>query len=754
MLTSRLLPGSGLEATATPAHGRYPAAPAPAMPPHKKNKRRRPEGKVAYFNRELSWLAFNRRVLDLAVGGRFPLLERLRFLSIVAANLDEFFEIRVAGLVQQVESGVTELYMDGLGPRELLRRIHSIATSLAQEQDRTWLEEIVPAMAGEGEIVKTPHELTRTEKKWVAAYFQEQVFPVLTPMAIDPAHPFPQLTNKALNILVWLDDPSTPQVETKMAVIPVPRILPRVVRLDGVNARSGKTSYMMLSDIIKMFARELFAGYKLKGAWAFRITRNSDLYIDEEEAENLLQQIEEELRKMRRGAAVRLEIEEGVHEELLSELLEANDLPREYVFRVRGPVNMMRLSALYDMIDRPDLKFRAFIPYTPPPLARREGLFNAIAREDHLLHHPYDAFTPVVDFLEQAARDPQVFAIKQTLYRTSGDSPVIEALKQASRNGKQVTALVELKARFDEANNIQWARELEETGVHVVYGLVGLKTHCKCLLVVRREGGGLRRYAHLGTGNYNPKTARAYTDLSFFTAREDVTGEVAELFNTLTGFARSPGFQKLLVAPFELHDKIQRLILREAANAKAGKPARIIAKMNSLIDQETIDNLYIASQAGVKIDLIVRGICGLVPGAKGLSETITVRSILGRYLEHSRIFYFENAGGEPDIYLGSADWMQRNFFRRIEALFPVEDERLRKRITGEYFPAMFKDSTGATALHPNGAYLPVEPGKDAEPFSSQEYFMERAEERRRADELSLEKTRKEAEATATNNNNT
>ncbi len=711
-----------------PARARKtPAAPKAPRTPKGKHK-------YPYFNRELSWLAFNRRVLDLAASQAQPLLERLKFLSIVSSNLDEFFEIRVAGLVQQVESGVIEVGLDGLGPKEQLRRIHSITSSLVADQYACWHQRLVPEMKKEGIVFKTRDELTPKEKRWLSKYFEQEVYPVLTPMAIDPAHPFPQLVNKSLNILVSLKEPRTRRHPPKMAIIPVPRILPRVVHIDP--GEKGPQTYIFLSDVIKLYYDQLFPGFKVLGAWAFRITRNSDLYIDEEEVENLLKQIEEELHKLRKGDPVRLEIEDEVDDVMLQHLTKAIDLPSEFVMRIDGPINLLRLMSVYGMIERPDLKDTPFQPNLPAELAVPAKLFQNIRQDDFLLHHPYDSFNPVVDFLREAGRDPQVFAIKQTLYRTSGDSPIIQALKQASENGKQVTALVELKARFDEANNIQWARELEEVGVHVVYGLVGLKTHCKCCLVVRREADGLRRYVHLGTGNYNPKTARLYTDLSLFTAREEITTEVADLFNTLTGFSRSPNFKNLMVAPFNLHSRMQTLIQRETRNAKAGKPARIIAKTNSLIEKETIDNLYAASQAGVKVELIVRGICGLVPGVKGLSENITVRSILGRYLEHSRIYYFENAGGESDIYLGSADWMPRNFFRRIECVFPVVDTDLKREITENILPAFLKDST-ATLLQPNGAYRPAPGAKSETIFSAQSAFMDEADAQRRRNETTL-----------------
>lgn len=692
--------------------------------------------KTAYFNRELSWLAFNRRVLELAQSDKLPWLERMKFLSIVSSNLDEFFEIRVAGLVQQVDSGVIERGMDGIGPKEQLRRIHSISGTLVSDQYRCWREEIVPGLKQDGVIFKTKEELTRTEKRWIKDYFDKQIYPVLTPMAIDPAHPFPQLINKGMYLLAWLDDPTTKEIETMMAVIPVPRLLPRVVAIETKNKEG--TSYIFLSDVIKLFVASLFPGYKVRGSWAFRITRNSDLYIDEEEVENLLTKIEEELHKMRRGAAVRLEIEEDVNEEIMSQLLTAIQLPQEYVFRINGPINLNRLMTVYGIIDRPDLKYAPFFPHTPAALLQPEKLFSHLAKKDYLLHHPYDSFTPVVDFLQQAARDPKVFAIKQTLYRTSGDSPIIEALKAASRNGKQVTALVELKARFDELNNIQWARELENVGVHVVYGIVGLKTHCKCSLVVRREGKGLKHYAHLGTGNYNPKTARIYTDISYFTSNEEVTSEVAYLFNTLTGFSRAPEFKTLLVAPFNLHSSIQNLIKRETRNAKAGKKAKIIAKINSLVDKETIDNLYLASQAGVQIELIIRGICALVPNVKGLSENIRVRSILGRYLEHTRIYYFENGDQESDVFIGSADWMQRNFFKRIESVVPIKDPELKRRVISEILGIHLKDNEYSKILKSNGAYYPVHKSRTEQTFCAQDYLMAKAEERRKIEQKKLE----------------
>ncbi len=684
--------------------------------------------KVPYFNREISWLAFNRRVLEQATSEKYPVLERVKFLSFVSSNLDEFFEIRVAGLMQQVDSHVTELSVDGLSPRQQLTKVQELARKLVDDQYHCWHEMLVPALKEKGILFRTPDTLSKKDMEWVRQYFDREVYPVLTPLAIDPTHPFPQIGNKTLNLIVWIHGKGSNPDSIHMAIIPVPRILSRVVQIE-----SGKNlKYIFLSDILKIFAHTLFPGYKVRAVYAFRISRNSDLYFDEEEVENLVTKIEEELWNLRKNAAVRLEVEHRIENELLEELLKQINLREEHVYRINGPLNMMRLRDFEDMVPRPDLKFKNFIPYVRPPLNKPDSIFKILSKEDVLLHHPYDSFTPVVEFIEQAARDPQVFAIKQTLYRTSGDSPIIKALKEASLNGKQVTALVELKARFDEANNIQWARELEEADVHVVYGLTHLKTHCKCCLVVRREPDGLKRYCHLGTGNYNPKTAKLYTDLSFLTSHEEMTKEVADLFNTLTGFARSPHFQILKVAPFNLHKEMNRLIRREAQNARDGKPAKIIAKVNSLIDQETIDNLYTASIAGVEIVLIIRGICGLVPGIEGLSQNIRVISVLGRYLEHSRIYYFENGDNAPLVFTGSADWMPRNFFRRIECVFPVGNPALKARLIDELLNLYLKDTKYAKELDSTGEYISIKAAKGQREFSIQEYFIDLTEKLRKS----------------------
>ena len=674
-----------------------------------------------YFNRELSWLTFNRRVLEQAQSPDYPLLERMKFLAFVSSNLDEFFEIRVAGLLQQVKSGTNERGPDGLGAKEQLRRVQLMVERLVSDQYDCWKQQIVPGLEKSNILFCGYDELTRNEKKWVKQYFEEQVFPVLTPLAIDPAHPFPQLSNKALYILASIDDLKTRTTERMMAIVSIPRVLPRIIQID-VNRRGKASVYISLGDIVQRFIKRLFPVYKVTSAVPLRITRNSDLYIDDEEVENLLSKIEEELMNRHKGDAVRLEIGKGADPKLIQEFIHAIKLPSENVYTIDGPINFFRLMTAYDLIDCDDLKFPKHTPYLPKELEDPRRIFERIAAKDILLHHPYESFQPIIDFLNQAAHDPQVFAIKQTLYRTSGDSPIIKALIEASRRGKQVTVLVEIKARFDEANNIQWARQLEDEGVHVVYGIVGLKTHCKTCMVVRREGTELRRYVHLGTGNYNPKTARFYTDLSLFTCKKNITKEVAGLFNTLTGFSLTPSFKNLLVAPFTLHNTMQEYICSETHNAKTGKPARIIAKTNSLVDQGTIDNLYRASQAGVKVDLIVRGICNLVPNVKGVSENIRVRSILGRYLEHSRIFYFENSNGsQPHIFAGSADWMPRNFYRRVETVFPIQDPDNRKRVY-EILKTYLQDTHPASILRTNGSYHKVSRKKRNSLISAQDFF--------------------------------
>lgn len=682
-----------------------------------------------YFNREIAWIAFNRRVLNLALNPATPLLERLRFLTIVGSNLDEFYEIRVAGLVGQVESGGAERTPDGRTARETLDRVLAATHGLVDAQYACWNKLLAPALRREGIVCREREALTKGELALLDDVFGREILPVLTPLAVDPAHPFPQLTNKALYALVHLRDRAdAPADGPRLAIIPIPRILPRLWRVDGNDSRE-RITFTFLGYIIEHFAERLFPGEHVEGAWTFRITRNSDLYIDEDEGGNLLKKIETGIRDLRRGDPVRLEIPRSAPEPVLSALLRHLPLSGEHVFLADGPVNLLRLSAIFDLIDRPDLRHRPYAPRTPDWAATPETIFERIAEEDRLLHHPYDAFGPVIDFVKHAAQDPAVLAIKQTLYRTGAESPVVEALREAALNGKQVTVVVELKARFDELNNIGRARALEEAGVHVVYGLVGLKTHCKACLVVRREAEGLRRYAHLGTGNYNHRTARVYTDLSLFTADPEITAEVSDLFNTLTGTARLPRFRHLLVAPFNLHSGILARIRRETVNARAGKPARIIVKLNSLIDVEVIRALQDASNAGVSIDLVIRGVCALVPGVPGRSENIRVRSILGRHLEHSRIYYFENAGGEPDILAASADWMTRNFMRRVECAFPIRSRNLRRRVISEILPTLLADTRDAATLDAEGEYTPVKPAPGEKPVSAQERFIQLAETR-------------------------
>ena len=685
-----------------------------------------------YFNRELSWLAFNERVLDQAFSEKYPLLERTRFLSFVSSNLDQFYEIRVAGLMQKVDGGITRRSLDGSSPEDLLHKVRKRAHSMSHREYECWRNHLQPELAKNSIRFKPIEKLTKEEFLWVRAYFRREVYPVLTPLAIDPTHPFPLILNKSLNLFVALRNRRKKKAPPLMAIVPVPRILPRLVKIESPRAK-GET-FVFLSDVVKHFVSDLFPGHEAVGAWAFRITRNSHLYVDEEEVENLLSSIEEELHNRRKGAAVRLEIDESVDQEILSHLLSTTGLSEQDVVKINGPINLFRLMKLHDMVDRPDLKFPPFEAHLPPSLSERKSLFKQIAKKDFLLHHPYDSFTPIVDFLREAAEDPEVFAIKLTIYRTSGDSPIVQALMDAARNGKQVTALVELKARFDEEANVLWSRRMEEVGVHVVYGLTGLKTHCKCCLVVRREKNKLRRYAHLGTGNYNPSTARSYTDYSLFTAKAAFTSDLANLFNTLTGYTRKPSFRKILVAPYTLHDEVIRMIREETKAAKSGKEARILIKVNSLVDPQCINELYLASQAGVKIDLIVRGICGLIPGVKGMSENVRVISLLGRFLEHSRVFHFHNAPPGKRTFLGSPDWMPRNFFRRIEVAFPIEDFNEEAKIM-ESMESFIQDNEFSTHLRSKGQY--VQPPKRRRPFSAQEHFIalsrEETERKRKAE---------------------
>ena len=679
---------------------------------------------VQYFNRELSWLAFNNRVLDQALSTRYPLLERIRFLSFVCSNLDQFYEIRVAGLLQKVDGGSTKSGIDGMPPAELLDEIRVQAGRMAEDKQACWNNVLQPALHKNNISFKKVEELSKEEFNWLKTYFKKEVFPVLTPLAIDPSHPFPLILNKSLNLIVALKNQRKKKADTLMAVVPVPRILPRLLEIKAKGTTNR--TFLFLSDVVRHFVDDLFPGHVATGAWAFRITRNSHLYVDEEEVENLLQSIEEELHNLRKGAAVRLEIDKGVKEEVLNYLLGAIHLSEKDVIPVDGPINLYRLMSLPGLIDQPELKFPSFEAYSPFEFEDKEKIFDTLKKKDILLHHPYDSFGPVVDLLRQAAIDPNVFAIKLTIYRTNGNSPIVRALMDAAKNGKQVTALVELKARFDEEANVQWAYKMEEVGVHVVYGLPGLKTHSKCCLIVRKEDSKLKSYAHLGTGNYNPSTARTYTDYSLFTCHPSYTSDLTNLFNTLTGYSRTPRFKKLLVAPFTLHDRMIKLISNEIDAVRDGKPGKIIIKVNSLIDQPVIDALYLASQEGVKVDLIIRGICGLIPGVRGMSENIKVRSLLGQFLEHSRVFYFQNGKPGCKLYLGSADWMPRNFLRRVEAVFPIEDPEKIDSVLND-LDKILSDNEGASLLKKDGTYSRINPSaKSKASFSSQQALLEKS----------------------------
>jgi len=678
--------------------------------------------KAEYFtNREVSWLGFNQRVLEEAQDRNNPLLERLKFLCIVTTNLDEFFEIRVAGIKQQIESEVTgEMGPDGFTPLRAFEVIRDKARKMVEDQYTLWREELVPALQEHGIRVYAFLDLPDEDKKWAREHFMHEVFPVLTPLAVDPSHPFPQLLNKSLNQIISFRKKGSD--EPRYAVVQAPRSLNHLIPLP--NRAAGKHEFILLSNLISSCADILFPGTEILGTHHFRITRNSDLYIDDEEASNLLATIEQELQNRNRGNAVRLEVKATCPPEIRSYLLEKCNLSQDDLYVVDGPIHLAVFMPML-AIDAPALKDKTYHSKVVAPLANGVDMFEAIRQQDILLHHPYEKFSTVTEFVQKSAADPKVLAIKMTLYRTSGDSPIVKALIEAAKNDKPVTVLVELKARFDEANNIAWARLMEEAGIHVVYGLVGLKTHCKVLMVVRRDDDQIRHYVHLGTGNYHPKTARLYTDLGLFTCNKKVTNEVATLFNTLTGMSDFRGFEKLMVAPFELANRILRLIHAETENARKGLPARIFAKMNALVDRETIEALYEASAAGVKIDLVIRGICCLRPGIPGVSENIRVVSIVGRYLEHSRIFYFEN-NGHPRIYLGSADLMPRNLFRRVEVLFPVEDSVLKKRITECVISVYMKDNVKARVLASDGSHHRPEL-KDGElPVSSQQMFMELA----------------------------
>ena len=691
------------------------------IPPDAKCDQLRFSSPANFINRELSWLEFNRRVLEEAQDPTQPLIERVKFLTIFSSNLDEFFEIRVAGIKQQIESETSEVGPDGMSPTQTFESIERVVRELVAKEYALWNTELVPELAKNGIRILQIAQLNTKRALWAKKYFHEEVFPMLTPLAVDASHPFPQLLNRSHNLFV--------RAKTRRggdplhAIVQVPRVVPRLIPLP--RTKDEPWTYIYLASLVKDHIAELFPGLILDGVHAFRVTRNSDLYIEEEEAENLLRSIEQELRRSSRGDAVRLEVEADCPRDFRELLLEFFDLSDEDVYKLDGPLSMTHLAPLVVNDAFANLKDRPFQPARDPALPKQADVFEVLRQQDVLLHHPYESFDPIVELIETAACDPQVLAIKMTLYRTSGYSPIVEALVAAANAGKQVTAIVELRARFDEAVNIQWARSLEEAGAHVIYGVVGLKTHCKALLIVRRDADRLRNYVHLGTGNYHPRTARIYTDFGFLTSDPALTDEVAIVLNTLTGLADYPGLKKLMVAPFDLKQRLLGLIDREIANSRAGKPARIVAKLNSLVDREIIEKLYEASCAEVTIDLIVRGICCLRPKVPGLSEYIRVVSIVGRFLEHSRVYCFENAG-TPDVFLSSADWMPRNFVRRIEIAFPIEAPALRDRIIMGILPNFLNDRVKSRELQPDGTYRRLKPEGNEPRAQAQWHFRERS----------------------------
>ncbi|HZW25596.1 MAG TPA: polyphosphate kinase 1 [Gallionella sp.] len=656
-----------------------------------------------FLNRELGQLEFNRRVLAQAEDPAVPLLERLKYLCIVSSNLDEFFEIRVAGLMEQLKLGSLAASVDGMTAAQTLKLVREQTRQLIERQYQLFNSEITPALAAQGiKFIRRTH-WNEAQQAWVRDYFFREVMPVLTPIGLDPAHPFPRVLNKSLNFAVELQGKDAFGRNSARAIVQAPRILPRTIPLPP-EVSGCEHGFVFLSSILHAHVGELFAGMEVLGCYQFRVTRNSDLFVDEEEVKNLRLSLQGELPQRHFGDAVRLEIADNCSPQITELLLKEFALSADDLYRVHGPVNLVRMMEIPGQVERDDLKFPPFVPSIPSLLQKKGAdMFKAIRKSDVLLHHPFQSFKPVVDFIQQAASDPAVVAIKQTVYRTGADSALMEALIGAAQRGKEVTVVVELLARFDEEANINWANRLEEVGAHVVYGVVGHKTHAKMLMVVRREEGRLRRYVHLGTGNYHPRTARLYTDFGLFSANEEVCADVNEVFSQLTSLGKARKLNHLWQSPFTLHSQVLAAIRNETALAKAGKPALIIAKMNALLEPEIIEALYEASQAGVKVDLIVRGVCALRPGVKGLSDNIRVRSVVGRFLEHSRIFYFRN-DLKHDTYLASADWMDRNFFRRIEVCFPLLDKKLKKRVIDEGLKVYLQDNCQAWEMDDKGQY--------------------------------------------------
>ena len=665
-----------------------------------------------FLNRELGLLEFNRRVLAQAEDASVPLLERLKYLCIVSSNLDEFFEIRVAGLKEQAKAGGLASGPDGLEASQILKRLYAPTHQLIARQYQLFNEELVPALAQQGIKFLRRTQWNTAQQAWVKDFFLREVMPVLTPIGLDPAHPFPRVLNKSLNFAVELQGKDAFGRNSAKAIVQAPRVLPRAIPVPPEIAGCPH-GFIFLSSILHAHVGELFAGMEVLGCYQFRVTRNSDLFVDEEEVKNLRISLQGELPQRHFGDAVRLEVADNCPAELADFLLQQFELNAEDLYRVHGPVNLVRLIGIPDKVARDDLKFPPFVPGLPTLLKKKGAdMFKAIRKGDVLLHHPYQSFRPVIDFIQQASADPDVVTIKQTVYRTGTDSELMEALIAAAKRGKEVTVVVELFARFDEEANINWAGRLEAVGAHVVYGVVGHKTHAKMLMVVRREDGKLRRYVHLGTGNYHPRTARLYTDFGLFTCNEEMCADVNEVFTQLTGLGKASKLKHLWQSPFTLHTNVLDAIRNETKLAKGGKRAQIIAKMNALLEPEIITALYEASQAGVKVDLIVRGVCALRPGVAGLSENIRVISIIGRFLEHTRIFYFRNDQTD-DVYLSSADWMDRNFFRRIEACFPLLDAKLKKRVVDEGLKSYLKDNVQAWEMDCNGFWHRKTPGRGA-----------------------------------------
>ncbi|MBI5429550.1 MAG: polyphosphate kinase 1 [Nitrosomonadales bacterium] len=665
-----------------------------------------------FLNRELGQLEFNRRVLAQAEDTGVPLLERLKYLCIVSSNLDEFFEIRVAGLKEQIKLGSISAGADGMTPPQTLKLVREQAHQLIERQYQLFNDDITPALSAQGIKFIRRTQWNEAQQAWVRDFFFREVMPVLTPIGLDPAHPFPRVLNKSLNFAVELQGKDAFGRNSTRAIVQAPRVVPRTILMPP-EISGCEYGFVFLSSILHAHVGELFSGMEVLGCYQFRVTRNSNLFVDEEEVKNLRLSLQGELPQRHFGDAVRLEIADNCSPTIAELLLKEFNLATEDLYRVHGPVNLVRLMEIPGLVARDNLKFPAFTPSVPGVLMKKGAdMFKVIRKSDVLLHHPFQSFKPVIDFIQQAASDPSVVAIKQTVYRTGVDSALMEALIAAAQRGKEVTVVVELLARFDEEANINWATRLEQVGAHVVYGVVGHKTHAKMLMVVRREDGKLRRYVHLGTGNYHPRTARLYTDFGLFTANEEVCADVNEVFGQLTSLGKARTLNHLWQSPFSMHAEVLRSIQNETRLAKAGKRAHIIAKMNALLEPETINALYEASQAGVKVDLIVRGVCALRPGVKSLSENIRVRSVIGRFLEHTRIFYFRN-DLKHDVYLASADWMDRNFFRRIEVCFPVLDKKLKKRVLDEGLKIYLQDNTQAWEMDGEGHYRHKNPRRAA-----------------------------------------